>query len=67
MISAVIVQNSEGTKSYTFEEDKIAKVVLPAKYMVGTTLTIEYKIKVTNEGNVAGKVLKVIVIFLVKT
>lgn len=60
MISAVIVQNSEGTKSYTFEEDKIAKVEIPAKYMVGTTLTIEYKIKVTNEGNVAGKVLKVI-------
>ena len=60
MINTVIVQNKEGTTSYKFEGDKTAKVEIPAKYMVGTTLTIEYKISITNEGNVPGKVLKVI-------
>ena len=58
-VNTVIVQNKQGTKSYTFEDNKFGKVEIPAKYMAGTTLTIEYKIKVTNEGNVAGRVLKI--------
>lgn len=59
-INTVIVQNEEGTKSYTFEDGKTAKVEIPSKYMAGTNLTIEYKLRVTNEGNIAGKVIKIV-------
>ena len=59
-INTVIVQNKEGTKSYTFEDKKLAKLEIPSKYMEGTTLTIEYKMSVTNEGNVPAKVLKIV-------
>ena len=58
-VGTVIVQNKQGTKSYKFDTD-LAKIEIPSKYMVGTNLTIEYKIKITNEGNVSGKVLKIV-------
>lgn len=58
-VKTIIVQNRQGTETYTFEDGKAAKVEIPAKYMVGTTLTIEYKLSVTNEGDVPGKVLKI--------
>lgn len=59
-INTVIVQNEEGTNSYKFEDKNLAKIEIPSKYMAGTTLTIEYKMIITNEGNVPGKVLRVV-------
>ncbi len=56
IVNTVIVQNGQGTKTYTFNNKKLAKVEIPSKQMIGTTLTIEYKISVTNEGNVQGTI-----------
>lgn len=53
-ISKVTVQNKDGVKTYNYNNTNLAKVDLTAKYMVGSTIVTEYKIKVTNEGNVAG-------------
>ena len=58
-IGIVIVQNKEGTKSYKFDTD-LAKIEIPSKEMVGTNITVEYKIKVTNEGNISGRALKIV-------
>lgn len=55
-VTKITIQNSDGTKQYEEKDKKIAKVEIPAKRMVGTKIIIEYKIKVTNEGNVAGYV-----------
>jgi len=60
VVNTVIVQNKQGTKTYTFKNNKTAKVEIPSKYMVGSNLTIEYKISVTNEGDVAGKATKIV-------
>ncbi len=60
VVNTVIVQNAQGTRTYKFENNKLAKIELPAKQMVGTTLTIEYKIIVKNEGDVAGNVTRII-------
>ena len=59
IVNTVIVQNKQGTKTYTFKNNKTAKVEIPSKYMAGSNLTIEYKISVTNEGDVPGKATKI--------
>ncbi len=59
-VSKVTVNNSKGTKTYEFNDAKLAKVDLDAKTIEGSTLVIEYKIKVTNEGEVPGYVKKII-------
>lgn len=60
VVNTVIVQNTQGTRTYKFENNKLAKIELPAKQMVGTTLTIEYKITVKNEGDVSGNVTRIV-------
>ena len=60
VVNTVIVQNAQGTRTYKFENNKLAKIELPAKQMVGTTLTIEYKITVKNEGDVSGNVTRIV-------
>ena len=53
-VTKVTVQNKEGVKTYNYNDAKIGKVDLTAKQMVGSTVLVEYKIKDTKEGNVAG-------------
>lgn len=53
-VSKVTVQNSKGVKSYDFDNSKLAKVEIPSSEMAKSTVVIEYKILVTNEGNVSG-------------
>ena len=53
-VSKITVQNKEGVKTYDYTDTTLAKVDITAKRMVGSTLVVEYKIKVTNEGNIAG-------------
>lgn len=59
-VSTVVVQNSAETRTYTFKNDKLAKVEIPSKNMPGSTLTVEYKISVTNEGDVDGTVASIV-------
>lgn len=53
-VSKITVQNSKGVKSYDFDNSKLAKVEIPSSEMAKSTVVIEYKILVTNEGNVSG-------------
>ncbi len=58
-VSKVIVQNSEGTKAYDYKNN-YAKLDINAKYIDGTTILVEYNITVKNEGELEGKVKKII-------
>ena len=53
-VSKVIVQNSAGTKTISYEKEKLAKVEIDAKKINGSTVIVEYRIDVTNEGEIAG-------------
>lgn len=58
-ISKMIIQNSAGTKTLEYNDEKIAKAEIDAKQLNGTTVIIEYKIKVSNVGEVAGYARKI--------
>ena len=55
-INKVTVQNKGGTKTTQYNNSKLAKTEVRAKYFSGTTLLVEYKIDVTNNGGVDGYV-----------
>ena len=59
-INKVTVKNSEGTKTYLYENDTLAKIEMDKKVLNGSTVTIEYKIAVINEGEIAGFATKVV-------
>lgn len=59
-IQKITVQNKSGTKEYDYYNKKIAKVEIPEKQIDGSTLVIEYKIVVTNVGELAGTVNELI-------
>lgn len=60
IIQKVTVSNKKGTKEYTYDNKKLAKVEIHSKQLAGSTIVVEYKIKVTNEGELAGRVYDVI-------
>ena len=53
-ISKITVINNEGSKTTTYDEGAFAKLEINAKYIEGSTIAIEYKIKVKNTGEIAG-------------
>lgn len=53
-ISKVVVSNNHETKSIEYNDTDLAKVEIKSKYLEGSLVVIEYKIKVTNTGDVAG-------------
>ncbi len=53
-ISKVTVTNKEGTKTTNYDGATFAKTEIDSKYLEGSTIIIEYKIKVTNAGELAG-------------
>lgn len=57
-VTKVIVQNSKTTTT-DYEDAKLAKQEINAKEVNSTTVIVEYKIKVTNNGEVAGYVKKI--------
>ena len=54
VISKMIVTNKNGSKTYNFNDTGIAKVEIASKELSGSNVVIEYKLKVTNVGEVAG-------------
>lgn len=60
VITKITTSDAKGTKSYDYKDAKTAKLDLNAKTANGTNIVIEYKIKVTNEGGVAGYAKKVV-------
>lgn len=57
-ISKVTVQNNK-TVSNTYTDSTLVKQEIDAKQVNSTTVVVEYKIKVTNKGNVTGYVKKI--------
>ena len=54
VVSKMIITNKNGSKTYDFEDTDIAKVEIASKDLSGSNVVIEYKLKVTNVGEVAG-------------
>ena len=59
-VNRITIQNSQGTKITEYNESKLAKLDIAAKYINGTKVLIEYKIVVTNEGDISGNVKKIV-------
>lgn len=59
-VSKIIIQNAKGTVTQEYEDVTLAKAEIDAKQMNNTTVIIEYKIKVTNEGEVDAYVRKIV-------
>lgn len=53
-ISKMIVTNQEGTKTYNFDDKNLAKVEIASKSLSDSSVIIEYKMKVINDGEIAG-------------
>lgn len=58
-VSRVIVQSNSDTKVYSFNDEELAKIEMDAKNINGVNLIIEYKIAVTNNGEIGGYIRKV--------
>lgn len=58
-INQITVKNDK-TKTYQYQNEKLAKIEIAAKQIDKTQVQIEYKIVVTNEGNVTAYVDEVI-------
>ena len=59
-VSNVVVTNKGGTKTYDLNNTNLGKVEIASKYLDGSTVLVEYIIKVTNIGDVAGSVEKIV-------
>ena len=59
-ISKVTVSSKEGTQNLEYTDATLAKAEIKAKYLEGATVVVEYKIKVTNNGEVAGYVRNIV-------
>lgn len=58
-VSRILIQNSNGTTIKEYNDATMAKAELDGKTVNGTTVAVEYKIKVTNKGEVDGYVKKI--------
>lgn len=58
-ITKVTMQEGNNNKSNTYEGSKLAKVDVDGKKIDQTSLVVEYKIVVTNEGNIPGYAKKI--------
>ena len=55
-ISKIIIQDKTGTTVKQYDNTQLAKIELDGKKIAGTTVIVEYKLQVTNEGEVGGYV-----------
>ena len=58
-VSKILIQNSSGTTVKEYNNATMAKAELDGKTVNGTTVAVEYKIRVTNKGEVDGYVKKI--------
>lgn len=59
-ISKITVQNSKGTETTNYDNKSIAKKEIHSKYINGSTIYVEYSIKVSNVGELAGYAKKIV-------
>lgn len=60
VISKITVSDAKGTNVHEYADEQVAKLDLNSKTANGSTIIIEYKIKVTNEGGLAGYAKKIV-------
>lgn len=60
VISSIVVSDVAGTDVYEYKDEKLAKLDLNSKRAIGSTILVEYKIRVTNEGGVSGYAKKIV-------
>lgn len=58
-VSKILIQNTAGTTVREYNNETLAKAEIDAKQINGTTVIIEYKIQVTNNGEVEGYAKKI--------
>ena len=59
-VTRITVQSGNDTQVYDYNDTKLAKKDLIGKDVNNTSIIVEYKLKVTNEGAVAGYVKKIV-------
>lgn len=59
-VSRILIQNSAGTVVKEYTNASVAKAELDSKKVNGTTVIIEYELKVTNIGEIDGYVRKIV-------
>ncbi len=59
-ITKLTVQSVKGTNTDKYENVDLAKTEIAAKYLSGSTVYVEYEMKVTNMGDVAGYAKRII-------
>lgn len=59
-IAKIIVTNSKGSTSYEYEEANLAKIEIAAKQVEGSTILVQYEIKIINNGDIKGYINDVI-------
>ena len=59
-VSKITVTNVDGTKEYSYKNSKLAKVEIASKKIANSTVQVEYKIVVTNEGELSGEINEII-------
>lgn len=59
-ISRISIQNSKGTKSYEYKDSVFQKVEINRKQLNDSLVVLEYTIRVTNAGEIAGNVNSII-------
>lgn len=60
VITKITLTDSKGTNVHEYKDSQLAKLDLNPKTINSTTIAIEYKIRVTNEGAVAGYAKKIV-------
>ncbi len=59
-ISKISIQNSQGTTVKNYNNENFAKIELDSKILNNTNVVVEYKIKISNVGEIEGYVKKVV-------
>ena len=59
-VSKITLQDSESTKTYTYDNTKLAKADIVGKKVNDTTIVVEYKIAIKNEGAISGFAKKIV-------
>jgi len=59
-VTKIVVTNNEGTKTYNFDNEDLAKIEIASKYLSGSKVVVEYTIKVKNVGDIDGYVKNIV-------
>ena len=59
-VSRIIVQNSKGTTVNKYNDTALAKIEIDSKMINSANIVVEYKVKITNEGQVPGYAKKIV-------